>query len=131
MCCARSSARMTCSVKNLELTTKCGFCGWWQAESANAASSRRQKGVRFMSDDPQAALEKAEQKIGEEREQRGGNRSGKNYSVTDHGDPAKNESAEAAGSDGRGDGGHADGDHGGSADSSEDYAGSERQPNAK
>src|SRR5260221_10077153 len=91
MCCASNSARTTCSVKNFELTTNCDFCGWRQAESANAASKRRQKGERFMSDDPQAALEKTEQKIGEERGQRCGNSSGKNYGVPDHCDSANNE----------------------------------------
>src|SRR5882762_3976201 len=131
MCCASNSARMTCSVKNLELTTNCGFRGWRQAERANAASRRRQNGERFISDDPQTALEKAEQKIGEEREQRCGNRSGKNYGVADHGNSAKNESAEAASSDFRGDGGHADSDHGGGADSSKNDAGGQGQPHAK
>src|SRR5580704_7760488 len=73
-----------------------------------------------MSGDPQAALEEAEEKIGEEREKRSGDGAGQDERIADEGDSAKNKSAEAAGPDGRGDGGHSNGDDSCRADACED-----------
>src|SRR5580704_16510135 len=80
-----------------------------------------------MSGDPQAALEEAEEKIGEEREKRGGDGAGQDERIADEGDSTKDERPEAAGPDGRGDGGHANGDDRRRADAREDYGERERE----
>ena len=71
--------------------------------------------------DAKAALEKTEEEVGKNGEKRGGDGAGKDDGVADHGNPAKNESAEAAGADGGSDGRDADGDDCGGADSREDH----------
>ncbi len=80
--------------------------------------------------DSETALEQAEQQVGGDGEEGGGDGAGENYGVADHGDAAENEGAEAAGADGRGDGSDADGDDGGGANTCENYGARERETNA-
>src|SRR6266403_1184020 len=63
-----------------------------------------------MSGDLQSTLEEAEQEIGKESEECGGDGAGEDEGIADQGDTAKDEGAQAAGADGGGNGGDADGD---------------------
>src|SRR5712692_9756207 len=136
MCWARSSARTTCSVKNLEPMVILVWGGWWQAERkqmrlTRLKKKRNRKEARRMSGDLQSTLEEAEEEIGEEREEGGGDGAGEDEGVADEGDAAEDECAQAAGADGGGDGGHADGDDGGGANAGEDDGEREREAHAE
>src|SRR5258707_6175202 len=82
ICCASNSARTTCSVKNLELTTSSGRERLWQALQMNVTNRKKQT-KRFISCDPQTAFQQAEQKIGQQRQQRGTDGSRENHRVAD------------------------------------------------
>jgi hypothetical protein len=81
--------------------------------------------------DFEAALEEAEEEVGEESEEGGRNGASEDEGVADQGDAAEDEGAESAGADGRGDGGYADGDNGGGANAGENYGESERETDAE
>src|ERR1700694_52570 len=120
MCWARSSARMTCSVKNLEPMVRWGCSVLWQPERKRRLrtgrrfrTERRGRGMvcereknltqsprrseheatekrsRLALCDFEAALEPAEKEIGGNGEEGGGNGSGQDYGVADHGDSAE------------------------------------------
>src|SRR6266851_7608510 len=79
----------------------------------------------------EAALQEAEEKVGEESEEGSGDGAGEDESIADEGDAAEDEGAEAAGANGRGDGGDADGDDGGGANAGKDDGERERETNAE
>src|SRR5216683_1720462 len=115
MCWARSSARMTCSVKNLEPTVILAGREEWQEEKQSETEAIRTKRERRISGDSQAALEEAEQEVREDGEKSGGDGASEDEGIADERDTAKDECAEAAGVDGGGDRGDANGDDGGGA----------------
>src|SRR6267378_6336110 len=84
-----------------------------------------------MSGNLQATLEAAEQEIGKESKECGGDGAGENEGIADQGDAAEDESAKAAGADGGGDGGNANGDDGGGANSGENDGERERKTDAE
>src|SRR5437879_13696139 len=79
----------------------------------------------------QAALEKAEEEIGEEGQEGGRDGAGEDEGIADEGHAAEDERAETAGADGGGDGGDADGDDGGGANSGEDNGERKRETHAE
>src|SRR6266581_4262192 len=114
MCWARSSARMTCSVKNLEPIVILAGREEWQEGKQSATAAIRTKRERRISGDSQAALEEAEDE-----------------GIADERDTAKDEDAEAAGVDGGGDRGDPNGDDGGSANAGENNGQGERKADAE
>src|SRR3989441_4439858 len=68
--------------------------------------------------DLQSALEEAEEEIGEQSKERGGDGACEDEGITDEGDAAKNERAETTGADGSGDRCDADSDDGGGSNAS-------------
>src|SRR6266571_3167784 len=110
MCWARSSARMTCSVKNLEPIVILAGREEWQEGKQSATAAIRTKRERRISGDSQAALEEAEEEVREDGEKSG---------------------AEAAGVDGGGDRGDPNGDDGGSANAGENNGQGERKADAE
>src|SRR6266702_2506344 len=72
MCWARSSARTTCSVKNLEPTVILAGREEWQEEKQSETEAIRTKRERRISGDSEAALEEAEQEVREDGEKSGG-----------------------------------------------------------
>src|SRR5216683_2043860 len=131
MCWARSSARMTCSVKNLEPTVILAGREEWQEEKQSETEAIRTKRERRISGDSQAALEEAEQEVREDGEKSGGDRASEDEGIADERDTAKDECAEAAGVDGGGDRGDANGDDGGSANAGENNGQGEREADAE
>src|SRR6266404_2443206 len=93
ICCASNSARTTCSVKNLELTTSGGREEFRHALEISVTNSSKRQTKRFISCNSQTAFQQAEQKIGQQRQKRGRYRSGENDCVADHRDSAKNKCA--------------------------------------
>src|SRR6266849_8358703 len=79
----------------------------------------------------EAALQEAEEEVGEESEEGSGDGAGEDESIADEGDAAEDEGAEAAGANGRGDGGDADGDDGGGANAGKDDGEREWKADAK
>ncbi len=65
-------------------------------------------------------LEEAEEEVGQESEEGGGDGAGKNERVADEGDTTKYKCAKAARANSGGDGGNADGDDGGGANAGKD-----------
>src|SRR5216683_7073650 len=131
MCWARSSARMTCSVKNLEPTVILAGREEWQEEKQSETEAIRTKRERRISGDSQAALEEAEQEVREDGEKSGGDGASEDEGIADERDTAKDECAEAAGVDGGGDRGDANGDDGGSANAGENNGQGEREADAE
>src|SRR6267378_4106053 len=84
-----------------------------------------------MSGNLQATLEAAEEEIGKESEECGGNGAGENEGIADQGDAAEDKCAEAAGADGGGDGSDADGDDGGGANAGKNDGEREREAHAE
>src|SRR5437899_1359278 len=80
--------------------------------------------------DFEATLNPAQEEVGDDSQEGGRNRAGKDYCITDHGDATENESAQSAGADGGGDGGHANGDDRRSANTGKDHGARERKTNA-
>src|SRR5713101_994842 len=105
MCWARSSARTTCSVKNLEPIVILAEREERQEGKQSETEATRTKRERRVSGDSQAALEEAEQEVREDGENSGG--------------------------DGGGDRGDADGDDGGSANAGENNGQGEREADAE
>src|SRR5215470_19417648 len=131
ICCARNSARTTCSVKNLELTTSSARERLWQALQMNVTSSRKKQAKRFISCDPQTAFQQAEQKIGQQRQQRGRYGSGENHRVVDHRDTSKYKCTEPPGANGSSNSGDADGNDGGGTNTGQDKTCGEGKAHAK
>src|SRR3989441_12216596 len=72
MCWARSSARTTCSVKNLEpIVILAGREEWQEGKQSDTAATRTKR-ERRISGDSQAALEEAEEEVREDGEKSGG-----------------------------------------------------------
>src|SRR5258708_11274265 len=84
-----------------------------------------------MSGGLEGTREGAEEEIGKESEECGGNGAGENEGIADQGDAAEDKCAEAAGADGGGDGSDADGDDGGGANSGENDGERERETDAE
>src|SRR3989441_877402 len=131
MCWARSSARTTCSVKNLEPIVILAGREEWQEGKQSETAATRTKRERRISGDSQAALEEAEQEVREDGEKSGGDGASEDEGIADERDTAKDECAEAAGVDGGGDRGDADGDDGGSANAGENNGQGEREADAE
>src|SRR5260370_19168249 len=131
MCWARSSARMTCSVKNLEPIVILAELEEWEEGKQSETEATRTKRERRISGDSQAALEEAEQEVREDGEKSGGDSASEDEGIADERDTAEDEGAEAAGVDGGGDRGDANGDDGGSANAGENNGQSEREADAE
>src|SRR4029077_14055742 len=82
------------------------------------------------SDNPQAALEKAEKQVREDGEESSGDSAGENDGVADHSNAAEDESAESSGADSGGDRGNTNSDDRGSTDAGEKYRKREREADA-
>src|SRR6266581_4511080 len=108
MCWARSSARMTCSVKNLEPIVILAGREEWQEGKQSATAAIRTKRERRISGDSQAALEEAEEEVREDGEKSGGDGAGEDEGIAYKGDTTEDECAEAAGVDGGFDDGRVD-----------------------
>jgi hypothetical protein len=104
-------------------------CARWRSDSRLARNAGR-FGSSVHLRDFKAALEEAEEEIGEEGEEGGGDGAGEDEGIADEGDATEDESAKAAGSDGSGDGGDADGDDGGGANTSKNDGESKRETDA-
>src|SRR5258707_7054523 len=102
MCWARSSARMTCSVKNLEPIVILAEREEWQEGKQSETAATRTKRERRISGDSQAALEEAEQEVREDGEKSGGDGGSRAGGLADGGRTAEDEGAHAAGGDGGG-----------------------------
>src|SRR5260370_3305282 len=83
MCWARSSARMTCSVKNLEPIVILAELEEWQEGKQSETEATRTKRERRISGDSQAALEEAEQEVREDGEKSGGGRAHREGGITE------------------------------------------------
>src|SRR5436309_5461272 len=81
--------------------------------------------------DLQSALEEAEEEIGEQSKERGGDGACEDEGITDEGDAAKNERAETTGADGGGDRCDADSDDGGGSNARKNDGQRKRKTDAK
>src|SRR3989442_7674921 len=111
MCWARSSARTTCSVKNLEPIVILAGREEWQEGKQSETAATRTKRERRISGDSQAALEEAEQEVREDGEKSGGGGASEDEGIAGERDNATDECAHAARGAGGGescDGGSAD-----------------------
>src|SRR5215472_5616090 len=79
----------------------------------------------------QAALEPSQRLVGEDGQQGGGNGSGEDDLVVDHGETAEDVFPEASGADGGGDGGEPDGNDSGHADAGDDDTQRQREFDAQ
>src|SRR6266478_5509757 len=131
MCWARSSARMTCSVKNLEPIVILAGREERQEGKQSATTAIRTKRERRISGDSEAALEEAEEEVREDGEKSGGDGAGEDEGIAYKGDTTEDECAEAAGVDGGGDRGDANGDDSGSANAGENNGQGEREADAE
>jgi len=102
-----------------------------QADVTITVRERSRQKERRMSGDLQSALKKAEEKIGEEGEERGRNGAREDKGIIDEGDAAEDEPAEATGTDGSSDRRDADGDDSSGANASEDDGERKGKPDAK
>src|SRR5271165_1037461 len=120
MCCARSSARITCSVKNLEPTMIRDFCALWQEQRRQTIeSSAHKKLIRSTgwrtSRHPQTAFKKAQNGVSQNSEEGCRNSAGKEKWFIYESNSAKDERAKAARANRGRNGGDADGNDRGSA----------------
>src|SRR6476619_4079343 len=101
MCCARSSARITCSVKNLEPIVIFRSGALWQEESTQAMLSATHKQLNRctgwrMSRYPQPTFNKSQEKISNNGKKSGRNGSRQKQRVIHHGDSSKDERPKSA-----------------------------------